>query len=34
MPTKSLIQLAWPLVISFTFRFLFTLVDMIYAGHR
>ncbi|MHC4513017.1 MAG: MATE family efflux transporter [Planctomycetota bacterium] len=32
MPTKSLIQLALPMVISFTFRFLFTLVDMIYAG--
>ena len=32
MPTKSLNALALPLVISFTFRFLFTLVDLIYAA--
>jgi len=32
MPTKSLISLALPMVISFTFRFLFTLVDTIYAA--
>lgn len=32
MPTKSLIRLALPMVISFTFRFLFTLVDTIYAA--
>jgi MATE family, multidrug efflux pump len=32
MPTKSLIHLALPMVISFTFRFLFTLVDTIYAA--
>lgn len=32
MPTKSLIRLALPMVISFTFRFLFTLVDTVYAA--
>jgi Na+-driven multidrug efflux pump len=32
MPTKSLIHLALPMVISFTFRFMFTLVDTIYAA--
>ena len=32
MPEKTLTKLALPLVFSFTFRFLFTLVDLIYAA--
>ena len=32
MPEKSLTALALPMVISFTFRFLFTLVDLVYAA--
>ena len=32
MPTKSLTALALPLVVSFTFRFLFSLVDMVFLG--
>ena len=32
MPSKSLNALAVPLVISFTLRFLFSLVDMVFLG--
>lgn len=32
MPEKTLTRLALPLVFSFTFRFLFTLVDLVYAA--
>lgn len=32
MPEKTLTKLALPLVFSFTFRFLFTLVDLVYAA--